>query len=424
VTRRLRVLLIGRRFWPHGSIDTAGHFFQLACALRRHGAAVEVLTPRYSSSWPIESAIHEIPVYRPVIAPKRDWSMGRYTRSTTIWLRDHAASYDVMFCDSIREESLAAIEASRSTGCPVIVRSSRWGRYSDPSWWKTSRAARRCGIYGKSADAIIVKSAACQRTLLGEGFAAEKVHRIDPGFAAGPIRTANAKRQARISLGAANSDLVTTPESPVLICPSEMTRDSGVVALVQAARELVARYGDLRLWLLGDGPHRSWIYDTLRGDGIRASIAMPGSFCDVEDLLTAADLYFQPDDEGLEFWLPSVIAAEVPAVVVDSQATRTLIGQTSIKNDDKLSGDTLSGDSVQWCPTNDHGSATPKAVRIAIENLLDDIPAAFNRAAMLRRSLLRTRPQVNAIDSYLSLLEDVVRKATSKRENASMEAST
>ncbi len=100
MSRPLRVLLIGRRFWPHGSIDSAAHLFQLAAALHRRGVAVEVLTPRYSSTWPVEFKIREIPVHRPVMAPKRDWSIGRYTRSLTAWLRQHVTSYDC--CSVIR----------------------------------------------------------------------------------------------------------------------------------------------------------------------------------------------------------------------------------------------------------------------------------------------------------------------------------
>ncbi len=329
MNRPLRVLLIGRRFWPHVSIDTGGHLFQLACALRRHGAAVDVLTPRYSSSWPAEFTIREIPVHRPVMAPKRDWSLGRYTRSLTTWLRQRSREYDVLFCDSIREESSAAIEAGRSTGRPVVVRSSRWGFDADPMWWTSTRSARRCGSIAKLADAVIVQSADCQRSLIGDGFSADKLHRIDPGFAAGPVRSGSARLRARASLGAANSDLTTESDSTVLVCPSSMTRDSAVNQLVLAARHLIVRYPKLRLWFLGDGPNRDWIYDTLRSDGIRASIAMPGSFCDVEDILSAADVYFQPDECGLEFWLPSAIAAEVPLVAIDSQATRAVIGNPS-----------------------------------------------------------------------------------------------
>lgn len=433
----LRVLLIGRRFWPHVSIDMGGQLFQLACALRRQGAVVDVLTPRYSSSWPTEFTIREIPVHRPVMAPKRDWSMGRYTRSLSTWLRQRSSNYDVILCDSIREESLAAIEASRSTGRPVILRSSGCGRESDPLWWTHSRSARRCGTIAKQADAVIVSSAECQRWLLTDGYTAKKLHRIDPGFAAGPVRSVAARRAARVALGAANSDLITEQDSTVLVCPSNMNRHSGVNQLALAARHLVARYPKLRLWFLGDGPNRDWIYDTLRGDGIRASIAMPGSFCDVEDILTAADIYFQPDDCGLEFWLPSAISAEVPVVAIDSKQTRALIGTEITGNVDGQSKPRIGSELdiaspagsapahwVQWCSVSPREILTPKSVRAAIRNVLDGMDQAVDGAAQLRRVLLRTRPQSAAVDSYLKLMESVVGDRASGPRNESLEART
>ena len=424
MNRPLRVLLIGRRFWPHVSVDTGGQLFQLACALQRRGAAVEVLTPRFSSSWPTEFTIREIPVHRPVMAPKRDWSMGRYSRSLTSWLRQRSPDYDVLLCDSIREESLAAIEASRLTGRPVMVRSSRWGRDSDPDWWPTSRSARRCGSIGKLADAVIVKTAECQRRLLADGYASQRLHRIDPGFAAGPVRSTTDRVRARLALGAANSDLIADPESTVLLCPSRMTRDSGVNQLVRAARHLVAKYPKLKLWFLGDGPHRDWIYDTLRSDGIRASFAMPGSFCDIEDILAAADIYFQPDESGLEFWLPSAISAEVPVVATDTQAVRSLISNRA----NVLAEDLDSGNDpqqwVQWCSPDHRGQLTPKLVRGAIRKVLDGMEQAADHAAQLRRYLLRGRPQAAAIEAYLELMESTVSSKSRRSRSQSIEAGT
>ncbi len=414
-----RVLLIGRRYWPQTSNDRAGHLFQLACALKRQGADVEVLVPRYASSWPTEFSIREISVHRPVMAPRRDWSMGRYIRSTTAWLRQHASDYDVMLCDSIREESLAAIEASRSSKCPVILRSSGWGVGSDPEWWMTNRAAGRCGTIGMMADAVIAKSAGCERGLLAEGYDSKKVVRIDPGFTAGPLRTAEATYRARQALALANSDLATDQNSTVLICPSNMTRQSNVTQLVEAIRHLVAKYPDLRVWFLGDGPHRDWIYDTLRSDGVRASIAMPGSFCDIEDVLTAADVYFQPDDDGLEFWMPSAIAAELPIVAIDSESTRQLVGTSNSHADDDSPQQW-----IEWCSPGAKGEVTAKLVRIAVRNVLDDIDTAIDRAGKLRRFALRTRSQVDSVDAYLKLIRKVVGSRKPERRKQSIEATT
>ena len=223
MNRSVRLLLIGRHFWPHGSIDSGSALTEFACAVGRQSVDVEVVTPRYATSWPEEIVVREIPVHRPSVAPRSDWTVGRYVRHLTNYLRTHSSAFDVMMVDSIREESVAAIEASRSTGCPVILRCSGWGDQRDPNWWALSRAARRCGSMGRMADAVVAKSVVCQRALLSDGYDAKKIHRIDNGFPSQPTRSPQAKLEARNSLGRMNTDLAADADASVLLCVSQMS---------------------------------------------------------------------------------------------------------------------------------------------------------------------------------------------------------
>jgi glycosyltransferase involved in cell wall biosynthesis len=415
VNQRLRVLLIGRHFWPFGSIDSAGFLFQIACDLHRRGVHVEVVSPHYASSWPAELTVGEILGHRPVAAPKSDWSMGRYIRNLTTWLRQHAGSFDVMMVDAIREESTAAIEAARIHGCPTILRCGRWGDDSDPQWWQTGRSARRCGSIGKMANAVVAPTAACQRLLLADGYAASRVQRITDGIAAGPLQSAESRQAARTALATVNSDLVTNDDTPVVICASRMTSDGGVNLLTKAARHLVARYPDLRLWFIGDGPHRDRMYEFLRGEGVRASIAMPGSFCDIEELFVAADIFLQPDDDGLDYFLPTAIASELPVVTIDSESTRAVI--TARTQEANPTDEQNPASMVQWC-----SAATAKQIRIGIVGVLDDLPGFRTKASQLRRLLVRTRPQSDTVQAYVKLMEGLARNNSGNRRRSSAEA--
>lgn len=420
MSQPLRVLLIGRRFWPHGGIDSAAYLVQLATALQRRGLDVRVLTPRYSAQWPVEFRLGELPVFRPVLAPRRDWSLGRYLRGMAQWLRQHIRDLDIIFCDSIREEAIAALEASQGTACRVVLRASCGGTHSDLRWWTTSRSARRCRAIGRLADAVIAPSSVCQRSLVAAGYAGQRIVRIEPGFAAGATRSATARQRARQALAEANADLAAAPSAPVLLCAAPMTRSSGIGALVAAAGPLMAHYPELRLWLLGDGPHRDWIYDRCRGEGLRESIAMPGSFCDSDDLLAAADLYLHPDDDGLDFWLPAAVAAELPIVTVDSVATRTLLGLGS--GGGSGGGDPAAASLLQWCEADDAGLVTPAAVRSGVTAVLSDLPAARSRAAELRRLLVRTRSYRATVDRYVELFQSLTDPLARRPRSASTEA--
>lgn len=371
---------------------------------------IEVLTPRYASSWPEKIVVREIPVHRPATAPRSEWSIGRYLKHLTSWLQRHAQSFDALLVDAIREESSAVTEVGKQLGIPVVLRCGGWGATSDPSWWKTSRAAKRSCNIAKSADAIVADSGIHQRELIAEGFVRDRVHRINKGFPNFPARTARTRQLAREVLGSVNSDLITSDETPVLLCSSPMTRSGGINLLVNAAPHLIKRYPDLRFWFIGDGPYRDWIYENLRGHGMRASIAMPGTFSDFTELCQAADLFFQPDDEGLDYFLPTAISAELPLVCLRTSSTKFLLcgtpsRQETTANSSDPNRTLKTSELIQWID-----SSTAKQTRLAVSRVIDDLESARHRAAELRRNLLRSRPQADSIQSYMNLLGRLVQE--------------
>lgn len=374
---------------------------------------IEVLTPRYASSWPESLVVREIPVHRPAAAPRSDWSISRYLKHLTSWLQQYAKSFDALLVDAIREEAIAVTEVGKQLGIPVVLRCSGWGDTSDPVWWKTSRAAKRSCHIAKNADAIVTDSGVNQRKLIAEGFARDRIHRINKGFPNFPARTTRTRQQAREALGSVNSDLITSEDTPVLLCSSPMTRDGGINLLVKAAPHLINRYPDLRFWFIGDGPYRDWIYENLRGYGVRASIAMPGSFSDFTELCQAADLFFQPDDEGLDYFLPTAISAELPLVCLRTPSTESLLcgpppspGTTNTSNDiGRTSG---TSELIQWID-----APTSKQTRMAVSRVMDHLEASRHLATELRRNLLRSRPQADSIQSYMKLVEMLVQQRDS-----------
>jgi len=189
-----------------------------------------------------------------------------------------------------------------------------------------------------------------------------------------------------------------------------MTREGGINLLVNAAPHLINRYPDLRLWFIGDGPYRDWIYENLRGHGVRASIAMPGSFSDFAELCQAADLFFQPDDDGLDYFLPTAVSAELPLVCLRTPSTESLLcgppsSQHATITDRSNENAPETADLIQWID-----ASTAKQTRLGVIHVLEDIQQAKHRAAELRRSLLRARPQTESVQGYMNLLEQLVRQ--------------
>ncbi|GAA5509915.1 glycosyltransferase [Novipirellula caenicola] len=413
--RSLRVLLVGRHFWPHASFDAAGFLAQLATDLYRSGVHVEVVTPRYAASWPEHFHFREIPVHRPAAAPRSDWSMGRYVRHLTTWLKENSGSFDLILADAIREESQAVIDAAAAAGIASVLISAGWGDESDAAWWQTSRTARRCAATAKEADAIVVKNAAAERMMIAQGFPQSQLHRIEIGFTSSVNNLEDNRAAARNRLAAVNSDLTTLAESEVVLCTGRMQKKGAMQWLASTARHLIANRPDLRFWFVGDGPERQTLYDFLRADGVRNSIAMPGSFVDATDLMIAADVFVHGDQQGLDFALPSAVSAAIPIVAAEFPELRSILTPTGqpIKRTTAATASTgpvgdPQNEAVAW-----FAAGKSKSLRIAIRRTLDDISQAKQRALQLRRDLIRSRPQTKVIEAYIDLMTRVVQEKSS-----------
>ncbi|WP_153555543.1 glycosyltransferase family 4 protein [Roseimaritima sediminicola] len=324
----LRTLLVTRRFWPHVGDDAACRLAALAEGFRRSGAHPHIVAARYAASWPKALVVRETQLSRPAPAPRSDWSMSRYTRALSNWLRDQAAGYDLIYADAMREEGAVAVETARRVGVASVVRYGGVGRRSDHAWSLGSRNARRWFSICLKADRIIATRASAEQRLLAAGVGQDRIVRIDNGF----LPTAppdNAHRQAaRRVLSQVNSDLFVPVDGQVLLSTNQMLPGTGLDALARALPPLLERHPKLRVWLVGDGQLREELYDYLRGMGVRSQVAMPGCFASLDEVLAAADAYVLPGDEdGLEYYFPRVLGAGVPAAVVDTVETRRLLGE-------------------------------------------------------------------------------------------------
>ena len=202
---------------------------------------------------------------------------------------------------------------------------------------------------------------------------------------------------------------ITITSAATTFCLAPMKRKSGVQILVESARHLVARYPTLHLWLIGDGPGRDSIYNTLRADGVRASLAMPGSFGTLEDVFSAADLFVHTEDSGRQSFLPSAVAGGIPLVAIDNPTTREAFRLNDASRDQSPL--------VHW-----YQPQSPKSFRKAVRAVLDDLPASRESAALLRRELLKRSSQVQVVNQYVQLFEKLRQERLSHPHGTSMGA--
>ncbi|QEG41367.1 Glycosyl transferases group 1 [Roseimaritima ulvae] len=363
--------MVTRRYWPQMGDDAACRLATLAAGLRRRGARPHIVAARYAASWPKDLSVRETPVHRPAPAPRSEWSMPRYTRALTNWLREQAPAFDLLYADAMREEGAMVVEVARRAGVPSVLRYAGVGDCSDDAWWATSRAAKRCMGVCLKADAVIATRASAEQTLLSAGLSRSRIHRIDDGFVPGPPNDPAARAAARKALANVNSDLFVPVDGKVLLTTNRMVAEGGLGDLVKVLPELLERHPQLRVWLTNDGELRDDFFEYLRGCGVRSLVSMPGSFGAVDELLLASDLYVLPrDTDGLEYYFPRIVGAGIPAAVVDTVETRRLLAESFSQ-------------AVSFPP--DH----PAAIRDALETLLSDYPQSQKTARHIRQTALQ-----------------------------------
>ena len=418
--RPIRVLLIGRHFWPHGSIDSAGHLIELASGLKLAGQHVSVLTPKYAASWPEHFSFREVDVYRPIRVFRTGWTArgdrtaSRYIRNLRDWIESNPVACDVVYCDGGREEAIAAVEAARANAIPSVIRIAGRGACSDFDFFTHSRSGKRCRSSVLGADAVVVGGASDERRWLAHGGVPERVHRIPIGVGPSLDLAPSEKKELRLSMARINGDLFVPEACSVVLTAERLRDDSGVMTLVKSAYSLSQKINALQFWLVGDGSSRESIFARLNSDGLRQVTSMPGSFGLMDDVFSAADLMVQVGDEGFEHQVPTAISAALPIVVANTNTAREFFSVTDEdvrgrildnRNDVLESPNDLSGSAGQLIGWFD--PARPKTLRFAIDQIVCNVEAARGRAQQLRRRLQRVRSRGESIRCYARLFREL-----------------
>ncbi|QDS92238.1 hypothetical protein FF011L_09750 [Roseimaritima multifibrata] len=387
----LRILMVTRRFWPLVGDDATQRLAMLASGLRKYHVQAEVVAARYAASWPRALSVNETPLHRPAPAPRSEWSMARYTRALTNWLKANAGGYDALYADSMREEGAVVVEVAKRLGIPSILRYHGTEIGSDAAWWGGSRSNRKCATHCLKADHLIAGRASAEQALIAAGAQPNRIQRIQQGYQAAEPRTPEARKSARHALSAINSDLFVPLDAQVLLVTNRMNAEGGLRHLVDTLPSLLDRFPRLRVWLLNDGPDRMALYGALRGTGVQNLISMPGSFSSFAEPLLAADAYVLPSaSDGLDFYLPSVLSAGVPAAVVDSLETRRMLG-TSFSD-------------CQSFAANDTGSLLN-----AITATLEPYDISQEKARRIRQVMLQS-PYDQMVEQHVRLFERLTGK--------------
>lgn len=318
----LRVVFVTRRFWPQfGRAEKT--VANLAVGLKRLGAEPTVVTARWDPDWPSRVVYSGVPVVRLPRPRGQAWGTLRYLVALGKWLKRHREEIDVVCVSQMRLEAYTALSVLRRAPIPVVLRAERAGQAGDCQWQQRWRFGRRLQRRCRTAEAVVAPDAAVVAELVESSYAAERICTIPNGVLDELTQYDNDQASARAALAEANEDLTVTADAKVVVFVGRLRQDSGLRRLTEVWPTVLGRWPNARLWLIGDGPYRDTLRDRTVDLEVHSSVTMPGSFDDVADVLSAADLFVCPADQpGLPLSVLEAAAVGVPIVACDTPDLR------------------------------------------------------------------------------------------------------
>lgn len=167
-----------------------------------------------------------------------------------------------------------------------------------------------------SVDARIAVSHAVQDSHAGKGGGKQAV--IPNGIWAGIGQRSSGHVRDELGLSASDQLVLTV---------SRLTEQKGHATLIAAAPAILEIHPNAKFVLAGDGPERESLTASIAQHGLTENFRLLGTRNDVEDLLSASDLFVLPSYfEGLPLALLEAMAAGVPVVATRIGGTIEAIG--------------------------------------------------------------------------------------------------
>ncbi len=390
----LRVALVTRTFWPAAD-PAAAVTASLACEMVDSGARPMVVTSRPDRSWPERIDFRGVPIFRVSCARQGAWAQWRAGRALARWLRRHRDRLDVACASQFGHD--ACVTLGELVGkVPVVLKV----QGQDEPWRKWSWQAG--GPFGgrmrrrlAAADAVVVPDLATRAALIAAGFFDNSIRHIPDGVPICPIRGPKDRARARAALAEACPDLAMPDHAPLAVCIGEL-KGPELDELALAWREVVARWPNARLWLVGEVPRRAALVEQIVSLGIVGRVQLPGAFDDSEDILAAADLYVTPSAHSdARIALLMAMAAGLPVIAPGTSQNRELLGRSGrgIVVDRAIAGDLAQ----------------------AAGRLLNDPAAAAELGLAARAHVVEHYSAGSMASEYLRLFEELVAGKMTKR---------
>jgi glycosyltransferase involved in cell wall biosynthesis len=223
-----------------------------------------------------------------------------FAAAVTGFLAAHPA--DVFHCHvGTGSENWDGVRLARTAGCPAVVQTQHL-----PYLVSHPRKRRALHHAIEPVDRLIAVSEGQRRTYERIGVPRERFTVVPNGVA--PRSAPPGRAAARAALGL-------DPDQPVVLTVGRLTHMKGQWHLVDAVPGLLARFPDLAVVLVGDGPLRQALEKRAAALGVAGAVRFPGHRADARQLLDAADVFVLPSRyEGMPLVALEAMEAGLPVV--------------------------------------------------------------------------------------------------------------
>lgn len=321
----LRIAMVTRRFWPLvGGAEMV--MANLAQEMRRHAADVRIVTARWYKTWPERIVHREIPILRLPNPQLRGWGTLRYMMSLGKYLQQHQSELDAVYVSMLKHSAYMAVERLKNTSTPIILRAEGGGETGDCHWQAEANFGLRIRAVCQQADAIVAPSAAIMAELRDAGYDEAKLRFIPNGVSIPAARCRQRQLDARTALQSAQTLFSFHNDMPLGVYTGRLHPKKGLLAAIDAWPQVLQRFPEAKLVLVGEGPQESQLRERITSLGLQDRIFLPGVFDDVSDLLDAADFFLLPShEEGMSLSLLEAMAAGLPVIATDIPGNRQLV---------------------------------------------------------------------------------------------------
>lgn len=392
----LRLVIVTRQFWPvAGGIERA--IAHLAAALVARGVEVTLVTTQWDETWPERIDYRGVSVVRLPRVGKGFLGIRRWLRNLAGFLRDHVGDYDAAYVRGMRHDADVTLKVLERRRIAVVLRVDTSGPTSDCLWQLESGSGQRIKRRAMRADALIGTTEIAHRELIAAGYPRDRIRCIVGGVPISGVACAAERLAARQSLEGVNTLLHCPPEVPAAVYTGKLDEVDDVNRTIDAWRQVVARWPNARLWLVGSGANQSQLNRKIDAAGLVGRVVVPGVFADVSDLLVAADVVVIGGDSGESHaLLLEGMAAGLPVVANDTPLHRTAAGDVPC---------------VQLIRGRD-----PEGLGDSLVGILHDMDASHRLGAAARARVEAEYEIGKVADVHLRLLESLVRRQESTKK--------